>query len=50
MQAASVYSKGALMAAEELKRMVEAAEGREEVDVLFKNAQIVLHREFVEKK
>ncbi|WP_302153633.1 amidohydrolase family protein, partial [uncultured Enorma sp.] len=29
------------MAAEELKRMVDAAEGREEVDVLFKNAQIV---------
>lgn len=41
MQATSIYSKGALMAAEELKRMVDAAEGREEVDVLFKNAQIV---------
>ena len=41
MQAASVYSKGAFMAVDELKRMVDAAEGREAVDILFKNAQVV---------
>ena len=29
------------MAAEELKRMVDAAEGREAADILFKNAQVV---------